>query len=149
MTRKVYRGLLLLILAFIWGHSLQSGTASKGESDYVLNVTLSALNWFPDLGWLDFYTIRKLAHLTEFTALGFVLSGLLHPVKPYWVRWSTAYGALVGVIDEFLQLFSPGRSSQISDIILDTVGILVGSLLFGIIKFIEVRYAKSELHVKG
>lgn len=138
MTRKVYKGLLLLLLAFIWGHSLSGGEASREESDYVLGVTLSVLDWLPGIGWLDFYTIRKLAHLTEFAALGFVLSGLLRPIKQHWARWAIAYGALVGAMDEFLQLFSPGRSSQISDVLLDTVGVAAGMVVLTVIKMIEL-----------
>ncbi len=145
MTRKVYKGLLVLFLVFIWGHSLQSGAASKGESDYVLDVTLTVLDGVPGIGWLDFHTIRKLAHLTEFAALGFVLSGLLRPVKQHWIRWAIAYGSLVGAIDEFLQLFSPGRSSQVSDVLLDTVGVAVGVVVFLIIGVIDVRLQTSDV----
>ena len=75
------------------------------------------------MGYLHFYTIRKLAHLTEFTALGMVLTGLTGRGLP-----ALLLGAAAGAVDECLQLFSPGRSAQVSDVLLDTLGVFVGIL---------------------
>ncbi|SDM78693.1 VanZ like family protein [Megasphaera paucivorans] len=73
--------------------------------------------------------LRKVAHLSEFTLLGFVLctscsffNGLNE--KKVWV--TLLIGLCVAVIDELLQRFSPGRSCQISDMLLDWCGVWIG-----------------------
>ena len=45
-------------------------------------------------------------------------------------------GGTVGAVDEFLQLFSPGRSAQVSDILLDTLGVLAGILLCRLLRWL-------------
>lgn len=69
MTKKIFfvisLAVVLLLVAFIWWHSLQLGTASHAESGYVLIIVLS----YADGMWLAPYLndmhIRRLAHLTE------------------------------------------------------------------------------------
>lgn len=123
MGRRVLWVLLVVLLGFIWGHSLQNGTASQAESQSVLHLALARWGSLPGMGYLNFYTIRKLAHLTEFTALGMVLTGLTGRGLP-----ALLLGAAAGDVDECLQLFSPGRSAQVSDVLLDTLGVFVGIL---------------------
>lgn len=106
MGRRVLWVLLVVLLGFIWGHSLQNGTASQAESQSVLHLALARWGSLPGMGYLNFYTIRKLAHLTEFTALGMVLTGLTGRGLP-----ALLLGAAAGAVDECLQLFSPGRSA--------------------------------------
>ena len=139
MKQKFYKAALVCLLLFIWGHSLRSGASSREESDYVLDVTLSYFAWLPGSSFLDFASIRKLAHLTEFAALGADLSVLLQPVKRRWIRWTIGCGALVGAIDEFLQLFSPGRSAQLRDVMIDTLGVGIGVAVAALIKMIDDR----------
>lgn len=123
MGRRVLWVLLVVLLGFIWGHSLQNGTASQAESQSVLHLALARWGSLPRMGYLNFYTIRKLAHLTEFTALGMVLTGLTGRSLS-----ALLLGAAAGAVDEYLQLFSPGRSAQVSDVLLDTLGVFVGIL---------------------
>jgi hypothetical protein len=35
----------------------------------------------------------------------------------------------IAILDEFIQRFSPGRSSQFSDVVIDTIGVVIGILL--------------------
>ena len=139
MKRNFLKAALVCLLLFIWGHSFSSGETSRLESDYVLDVTLGCFAWLPGSSFLDFASIRKLAHLTEFAALGMVLSALLAPVKKRRLPWVIACGCAVGAVDEFIQLFSPGRCSQVSDVLLDTVGVAAGMVVLSVIKMIEDR----------
>ena len=41
MGRRVLWVLLVVLLGFIWGHSLQNGTASQAESQSVLHLALA------------------------------------------------------------------------------------------------------------
>ena len=90
MGRRLLWILLVLLLGFIWGHSLQNGRVSQAESQSVLHLALNRWGTLPGMGYLNFYTIRKLAHLTEFAALGMVLEGLAGRRCSWgapWARW--------------------------------------------------------------
>ena len=100
MGRRVLWMLLVLLLGFIWGHSLQNGTASQAESQSVLHLALARWGNLPGMSCLNFYTIRKLAHLTELAALGMVLSGLAGLYGKRNFLSVLFWGACVGTVDE-------------------------------------------------
>lgn len=129
MKRWILYIVLCLIVFFIWDNSLQNGGTSDGFS-------LIFAKWIaPIANKLGFYgniwalnrIIRKLAHLTEFTILG----GVLYVVLRRYIEYGTVVktigvGVAIASFDEFIQLFSLGRSSQLSDVLIDTVGIIIG-----------------------
>jgi VanZ family protein len=53
----------------------------------------------------------------------------------------------VPVIDETLQYFSPGRSPQVRDVLIDFSGCITGliftALVFAIIKFVKAKKSKA------
>ena len=136
MGRRMLWMLLVLLLGFIWGHSLQNGTVSQAESQSVLHLALARWGNLPGMEYLNFYTIRKLAHLTEFAALGMVLSGLAGIQGKRSLFFVLCWGACVGAVDEWIQLFSPGRSAQLSDVVLDTCGVLAGALVLRLVRWL-------------
>lgn len=129
MKRWILYIVLCLIVFFIWDNSLQNGGTSDGFS-------LIFAKWIaPIANKLGFYgniwalnrIIRKLAHLTEFTILGGVLYVVLRRHIEYGTVVKTiVVGIVIASLDEFIQLFSLGRSSQLSDVLIDTVGIIIG-----------------------
>lgn len=129
MKRWILYIVLCLIVFFIWDNSLQNGGTSDGFS-------LIFAKWIaPIANKLGFYgniwalnrIIRKLAHLTEFTILGGVLYVVLHRYIEYGTVVKTiVVGIVIASLDEFIQLFSLGRSSQLFDVLIDTVGIIIG-----------------------
>ncbi|WP_278457405.1 VanZ family protein [Veillonella parvula] len=129
MKRWILYIVLCLIVFFIWDNSLQNGGTSDGFS-------LIFAKWIaPIANKLGFYgniwalnrIIRKLAHLTEFTILGGVLYVVLRRYIEYGIVVKTiVVGIVIASLDEFIQLFSLGRSSQLSDVLIDTVGIIIG-----------------------
>ena len=144
MKRWILYIVLCLIVFFIWDNSLQNGGTSDGFS-------LIFAKWIaPIANKLGFYgniwalnrIIRKLAHLTEFTILGGVLYTILRRYITYGTVIKTiGLGMLIAGLDEFIQLFSPGRSSQISDVLIDTVGVVIGILVAKLVYYI--RYKRS------
>lgn len=129
MKRWILYIVLCLIVFFIWDNSLQNGGNSDGFS-------LIFAEWLaPIADKLGFYgniwalnrIVRKLAHLTEFTILG----GVLYVVLRHYIEYGTVVktigvGIVIASLDEFIQLFSLGRSSQLSDVLIDTIGIIIG-----------------------
>ena len=134
--------LLVLTLAFIWGNSLLPTEVSGAISDRVMeymNAAAEALG----LG-SDFFTlmadqdgdgvaeptsrlVRKMAHVTEFAALGALLWLRLAGAKRRGPR-AFALGFAAAAADETLQLFSH-RGSQLRDVLLDSCGVALGLLI--------------------
>ena len=140
MKRWILYIVLCLIVFFIWDNSLQNGGNSDGFS-------LIFAEWLaPIADKLGFYgniwalnrIVRKLAHLTEFTILG----GVLYVVLRRYIEYGTVVktivvGIVIASLDEFIQLFSLGRSSQLSDVLIDTVGIIIGILVVKLTYYIS------------
>lgn len=74
------------------------------------------------------HPIRKCGHMTEYAILG-VLLLLAFSAYTYssW-RWEAAFigGVMYAASDEIHQLFIPGRSGQITDVLIDSAGLLIG-----------------------
>ena len=140
MKRWILYIVLGLIVFFIWDNSLQNGGTSDGFS-------LMFAEWLaPIADKLGFYgniwalnrIVRKLAHLTEFTILG----GVLYVVLRHYIEYGTVVktigvGIVIACLDEFIQLFSLGRSSQLSDVLIDTIGIIIGILVVKLAYYIS------------
>lgn len=78
------------------------------------------------------YPVRKFAHAAEYALLGLLFTGTFYGYGMEGRKlWLTASGFAVfyAVSDELHQLFVPGRSGQISDVILDSAGVAVGVAL--------------------
>lgn len=124
---RLCRVLLVCVLTFIWGNSLLPGEVSGAFSDWVKGI-LEALfaqgAAKPSSGGL----LRKIAHFTEFTALGALLcwrAGMLERSK------AAAFGCGVGAacIDETIQVFVPHRGPGLKDVCIDSAGVLTGIVL--------------------
>ena len=125
--------LVLLITSIIFWFSLQTADVSDMQSGLFVNIAIMILNKFPllqiDVSVLT-TIIRKLAHFTEYAALGFSVSLLYlsFPKKNKLSKLIYLYGIIIPVIDEIIQAFVPGRSCQVSDMILDTFGYSIGAI---------------------
>ena len=91
------------------------------------------------------HIIRKLAHFTEFTALGILLSIdtvlFLKNMKQYvWIP------LFIGpLIDETIQLFPIGRSSSVKDVWIDFSGVIFGTILLLVLKQIYLFKLRKTL----
>ena len=74
MKKYVFWLMTAVLIAFIWGNSLQDATHSSVESRWVLDLVQSTLSVIPGISHVTMYEIRKAAHVTEYMALGFFLS---------------------------------------------------------------------------
>lgn len=91
--------------------------------------------------------IRKAAHFSEYTVLGLLLSTtvyLYRQNKKKTVLTALPIGASVAICDELIQLIPAGRSSQVSDVLIDSCGVAFGMLIIlFIISIIEKRKGKT------
>lgn len=148
--RKRYMWSLLWILyvGFVFHNSMTPAVESSAQSGFVLEQVVRAFQAIgkSDIGITE-HLIRKTAHFAEYTLMGILLYQCL---KQYdlmrLIRWQIhlLLGFLVPLLDETIQLFTLGRSGQISDVWLDCFGVLVGTLLMILFSGIK-RKQKGEL----
>lgn len=92
--------------------------------------------------------LRKIAHASEFAALGMVLTLLIEEGRKIKVLLLALCGLGAALIDETIQLFVDGRSGQIKDVWIDLAGFGVGVAIVGLIlHLVYSRKTKKLLHV--
>lgn len=133
--RVVFTLALIGCIAFIFSNSMKIATVSSASSGKVLALMQKVLRRLghPALAQrLTMHIVRKLAHFCEYTLEGFLLMLCMRVYTRRYV-WHISVPMLGGVLtamaDETIQLFSPGRSSQVTDVWLDSAGVLAGILV--------------------
>lgn len=133
--------LLSVIVIFIWGNSLLPGEISDAFSNWVGKL----------LGLTGTGTgggrLRKIAHFTEFCALGMCLCwlfGMLTPGKLRPILLPLAAGFFIACIDETIQMFVPGRGPGIKDVGIDTAGVFAGIVFITIVYQVK-KYFKEKI----
>jgi VanZ family protein len=71
----------------------------------------------------------KLIHLIEYFILGILLMKSMKSISAKMLIIVIPFGIFFGIMDEYLQSFISGRFSSIWDVLADTLGIIIGSLL--------------------
>ena len=133
--RVIFTMALIACIAFIFSNSMKVGTVSEGASVRVLRLVQQAVArlGMPGLAsHITLHFIRKLAHFCEYALEGFLLMLCLRVYTRRFIRhmsWPILGGLLTALTDETIQLFSPGRSSQVLDVWLDFAGVLAGLLV--------------------
>ena len=130
LFRIIFTAAVICTIAFIFYNSAQVAEVS---SDYSGKFTI-LINEFLALTPFDIvlseHTVRKLAHMAEFAALGFFLTFCLRVYTKRLIAfcaWPLLFGLFIAVCDEFLQRFVPGRSGSIKDIFIDFTGVCGGT----------------------
>ena len=136
------------MIACIWGNSLVPGVGSSGLS---LSVVEAVRGFFDSLGlpsaWVTNFLVRKTAHFSEYAMLGILATQALDPDGRFFKsRWLGIAACLVLVpsVDETIQLFVPGRSGQVTDVLLDCCGAAFGVAVRMLVLHLASRYAEDE-----
>ena len=79
--------------------------------------------------------LRKLAHFSEFFLLGGLVGGAFALLRRPAILWPLLCCALIAATDETLQLFFDGRSGEVKDVLLDTLGSLCALLLLWLLLY--------------
>lgn len=123
--------LVVFWMALIFTMSSFNSTESSNQSNFIVDIISKILN-INNIELLSLI-IRKLAHFTEYFILGILLSNLIlsYNKKAYI---SIIICILYAISDEIHQIFVPGRSCQILDITIDSLGSILGIYLLLLIK---------------
>ena len=131
---------LILWMIVIFSFSSADANKSTGTSDKVITTMIKIKdkitnNETPNnekeiiVKNSSFY-IRKIAHITEYLILGFLMFNLLKQYSVTNIYYAIGLSILYSCTDEFHQLFISGRSGSIRDVLIDTIGILIGTYLY-------------------
>lgn len=134
--------MILLILTFfqIFRFSNQNGEKSSGISRKITTAVTKNVKKIQELneneqeevlGKIE-KVIRKLAHFSIYMVVGILMMLLMNTYKIKQfdkIAISLITGILYASSDEIHQLFIPGRSAMITDVMIDTLGVLVGCFL--------------------
>ena len=150
--RKIFLALMCLWMICIFAFSARSGDESTDDS-YLAGRVVGELfvpgfdEWNAEkqqkfVEKID-HPVRKTAHAAEYAILGILAAGAcITTKKKGWktVLFPWGIATAYAVTDEFHQLFVPGRSGQMTDVMIDSGGALVGLLALHVIRmFIENR----------
>lgn len=119
-------------MAIIFTMSSFNSIESANQSNYIVNIISNVLN-INNIELLSFI-IRKLAHFTEYLILGFLTINMLDKndiSKKYLI--SILICIIYATSDEIHQIFVPGRTCQIKDILIDSIGSITGIYLYKLI----------------
>ena len=122
--------LLILWMAFIFTMSTFNATESSNQSNFIVNIIVNIFN----INNIELVSliIRKLAHFTEYFILGILTYNLINNCnKKTYI--AIIICILYAISDEIHQYFVPGRSCQILDMTIDSLGSLTGIYILKII----------------
>ncbi|WP_317366599.1 VanZ family protein [uncultured Tyzzerella sp.] len=130
--KSIYLAITILIISFVFYNSMQNGESSSNTSTAVLMFVNNLINTIGLNFQVSGHFIRKLAHFIEFFALGIFLMLTFEAFTNRLfsiIGFPMFFSIFIPVIDEFIQIYSPGRASSVKDVLLDFSGAILGVLL--------------------
>ncbi len=133
---------VLLMMILIFSFSAKTATESDSTSGQIANKVLQVIEMVKGTikedqreGTLALinHIVRKMAHATEYAILAVLVANhlrvILQPLKRIFC-YTIPVCAFYAATDEFHQLFVEGRSGRVTDVCIDTVGALAGTIFF-------------------
>lgn len=139
--------LVIAWMIFIFYMSNQPANISNEQSDFVLNLIknlgIDINNIYIDLA---ITIIRKGAHFSEYLILSLLYFNLLrfYINKNKALVLSIILCFLYASTDEFHQLFVEGRAGRFTDVLIDTSGAFIASILVFLVNKILKKRAKFK-----
>ena len=120
-----------LILVIIWMliifiMSSFNAVDSADQSNFIVDIIARLFN-ISNIAKLTII-VRKIAHFSEYFILGLLLINLFKNNKKKYL-YTEVIGIIYAISDEIHQLFVPGRSGKIMDIIIDNTGIIIAIIV--------------------
>ena len=161
-TKEMIWRIVAVLLAIFWmlvifAYSAKTAEASTKQSlrlgRALGRLVISDWNELSDEEQLAFaerwdHPVRKAGHVAEFAILGFLLTNVFiarRTKKRPTVILSLFSGIVYAASDELHQTFVPGRAGMITDVGIDTCGVVIGTFAFlGIYVLIERCAARRK-----
>ena len=167
MHKKI--GVVFLFFSCIWMIlifylSSQNASQSSSASNVIVNIVIEdflkeiyenkPLFEQEQMRQIISHVVRKIAHFSEFAILElFVFLGFYFLLKSKLIIYSLGVGIpiIYAVVDEFHQGFVDGRSPQLFDVLIDSLGaitmVLFITFIISIIEIVKFRRNNSKKNV--
>ncbi len=132
--------LTVAVMYVIFMFSAATADESEQVSQNLLGLIIEYIGQF-----ISHNTLRKLAHFTEFAALGFCMTGAIHftfEKRNFFVSFIPC--VVYSISDEIHQHFVPGRACRVFDMFVDSCGIATGILIFMALILLISKFAKPK-----
>lgn len=157
LSIKQVIGLLLIItwMITIFLFSNQQGNASSVTSN---KVTKEIIEIIPSTKHLEENQkkeivkkvnpiMRKIAHYTIYLIGGILIMFFISTIvqsEKRGVLYSVLIGFIYAITDEIHQMFMDGRTAKITDVLIDTLGVITGVVIYITIKTIIYRIKSKD-----
>ena len=154
-TQKVFLVLTLAVMVTIFCLSAQDASRSSQTSSRLTGLFIKI--FFTDydscspekqqeLWGRASFIVRKLAHFSIYTALGFCASFTAGKRKAFSIKslCVVIFGFMYACSDEFHQSFSAGRSCEFRDMMIDTGGAFTGMLISLVLMAITALFVRKR-----
>ena len=143
---------VLVWLVLIFNLSSQAAEHSGALSKGLTRIIVGALEKVApeshfDLNQFD-HLVRKNAHFMAYLVLSvLVINAKRRSRLKGWRSFFLALGfcILYAISDEIHQLYVPGRSGQIRDVLIDGSGVLVGSIIYKSVGWVRARWRQRRV----
>ena len=135
--KKIFTLLAILWMAAIFFFSSRNADESTAQSNragmLAGHLFVRDFDSWTEQEQLDFakkidHPVRKTAHASEYALLGMLLFGAMTGTRKIRMGYAWLAASCYAAIDEFHQLFVPGRSCQFTDVCIDSGGAALGIL---------------------
>lgn len=138
--------LVIAVMAFIFSHSLANRAQSSEESMGVFEFLMKLLGTVGLGDGLTEHIVRKMAHFSEFAALGFFAAIVMQDIRivrlPYVLN-VFLFGILCAMTDETIQMFND-RSARVTDVWIDFCGSVCGCLVFLLLRWLWRKHKRKK-----
>lgn len=128
------------VMVIIFMFSADTGEESEEISQSLFGMLIDYIGRF-----ISHDVLRKIAHFTEFAALGFCMTGAIHYTfgkRNFFLPFIPC--VLYAVSDEIHQYFVPERACRIFDVFIDSCGVATGIGIFLLFLFIVSKSIKNK-----
>lgn len=129
---------MIIIFAFSAQQGGESGDTSRKFTIAIIRIitgkNLELDNQFVEE--IQFF-IRKMAHFSIYALGGFLIMNYEYTTEKAMkqkILYSTICGGIYAITDEMHQFFIPGRSANILDVGIDTLGVITGVIIYLVIR---------------
>ena len=151
---------VLIWMSIIFGFSNQQGEGSGNTSKKISKVIVQMIDIQhryseqekDKLIEIVEPILRKVAHLTIYAIGGIVIANCVWQFcdkEKMTIEISTGVGVMYAISDEIHQLMVDGRSGNVRDVIIDSIGILIGIMVFLLIKGVFRKNVKKKKECRG
>lgn len=155
MKKSIFTVLVVIWMLFIFSMSSQNGEVSSNTSGNTIKVVLSIVPKFREQPKEVQDNIvenlqligRKSGHFIGYMMLGVLSMLLLLKFKNINKKPLFAFSICViyAISDEIHQLFVPGRTGQLKDVIIDSCGSIVGiAIVLVFIKLLQIKRNRKK-----